>query len=185
MRVRGAVLYARKSFVIKQFGEQAWAKVLEALSEEDRTQLSGMIIQAGWYPFDLGEELDKLIVDILGKGDTRVFEDIGAQSAVDNLGGIHQSFLTPGDPQAFMKQANSIYQFYYDTGSRTYEQTGPTSGVMTTRDAETFSDMDCLTVIGWYRTALEMCGAKNVRIREMQCRARKDPVCEYQFEWEM
>ncbi|NQT27189.1 DUF2378 family protein [candidate division KSB1 bacterium] len=183
MKVRGAVLLARKSFVIRQFGEEGWNKVLDAIPVEEKQVLSSMIIHAGWYPFELGEELDQIIVKVLGKGNPRVFEEIGAQSAVDNLNGIHQTFLTPGDPQAFMKQARSIYKFYYDTGSRTYDQTGPTSGVMTTHNAETLSAVDCLTVIGWYRTGLEMCGAKNVRVKEVKCRAKGDAACEYHFNW--
>lgn len=185
MKVRGAVLLARKSFVRKQYGEEAWKQVLGTLSEEDRDTLSRMIVHAGWYPFELGEDLDHAIVDVLGKGDSRVFEKIGAQSARDNLGSIHRTFLTPGDPQAFMKQANSIYHFYYNTGSRTYRQTGPASGIMITKDAETFSAVDCLTVIGWYKAALEMCGAKKVSVKEVKCRAKNDPVCEYHFKWDL
>lgn len=185
MQIRGAVLHARKSFVIKQFGEESWKKVLEALPDEEQGILSGMIIHAGWYSFELGEELDEIIVKVLGKGNPLVFEEIGAQSAVDNLNGIHQTFLTPGDPQAFMRQANTIYKFYYNTGSRSYDPTGPASGIMTTHNAETFSSVDCLTVIGWYRTALEMCGAKHVQIKEVKCRAKGETVCEYHFKWDM
>ena len=122
-------------------------------------------------------------MDVLGKGDTKIFEKIGEQSAKENLEGIHMAFIREGDPQGFMKQANAIYSFYYDTGRREYKETGPTSGVMTTFEAETFSAIDCLTVIGWYRIGLEMCGAKNVEITESSCRAKGADVCEYQFNW--
>jgi uncharacterized protein (TIGR02265 family) len=182
-QIRGAILLARKAFVRKHFGEAAWQQVLSSLNEEEYDLLNGLIIHVGWYPFEFGERLDKTIVNVLGEGNTKIFEQIGAQSAVENLNGVHRDFLREGDPQAFMKQANSIYSFYYDTGRRTYEQTGPTSGVMTTIDAETFSAIDCLTVIGWYRTALDMCGAKNVRIVEEKCRAKGDSVCQYRFDW--
>lgn len=185
MKIRGAVLLARKSFVFGQFGKEGWEKVLNTFGEEDRDTLSSMIVHAGWYPFELGEELDQAIADVLGKGNPHVFEEIGEQSARANLSGIHQTFLTPGDPQAFMKQAGVIYKFYYDTGSRTYEQTGSASGIMITHDADTLSAIDCLTVIGWHRAGLEMCGARNVRVEEVQCRAKGDPVCEYHFQWDM
>ncbi len=182
-QIRGAILLTRKYFVRKHFGEAAWRQVLSSLNEEEQNLLGGLIIHVGWYPFEIGERLDKTIVKVLGKGDTKVFEQIGAQSAIENLNGVHWDFIREGDPQAFMKQANAIYSFYYDKGRRTYEQTGPTSGVMTTYDTETVSAVDCLTVIGWYRTALEMCGAKNIRINEEKCRAKGDPVCQYRFDW--
>jgi len=47
-----------------------------------------------------------------------------------------------------MEMTDSIYDFYYDTGERKFEATGDNSGVMTTYGAETFSQTDCMTVIG-------------------------------------
>ena len=43
---------------------------------------------------------------------------------------------------------------------------------MITSEAETFSVTDCLTVVGWYKEALKMSGAKHVRIQEEECRAK-------------
>jgi len=39
-------------------------------------------------------------------------------------------------------------------------------------------------VIGWYKRALELCGAKNPRIVEDSCRARGDEVCRYRVNWQ-
>jgi hypothetical protein len=60
---------------------------------------------------------------------------------------------------------------------------GPAEGVLTTGDAETFSAPDCLTVIGWYSKALEMCGVPGARIIEEECRARGGAVCRYRVRW--
>jgi len=59
------------------------------------------------------------------------------------------------------------------------------SGIMTTHDAETFSVPDCLTVVGWYRETLKMCGAKNVEMEEETCRAKGGPYCRYRVQWEI
>ncbi len=185
MEIKGIILQARKDFVADNFGQDAWKKVLEALPPGDRAQIAEIILTAKWYPFEIGERLDKAIVDVLGQGDQKVFEEIGAKSARHGLTKVHKSFLTPGDPQAFMRKADVIYKFYYDTGSREYRETGPTSGVITTRDAKTFSVPDCLTVIGWYKEALRMCGARNVSGVEEECRARGGAECRYRFEWSM
>ncbi len=185
MQVRGSVLRARKLFAEEHFGSGAWDKVLESLPETDRTVLRGILLPAGWFPYAISERLDKAIVDVLGKGDLSVFEDIGRKSAAENLSGIHKSFLRPGDPQAFLAQTKTIYKFYYNTGSREYVPKGPNSGVLTTTEAETFSVADCLTVIGWHKEALEMCGAKNVSITETKCRARGGAVCEYSVGWDV
>jgi hypothetical protein len=157
--------------------------VLEELPEADRDELN-YVLTASWYPFDLNQRLDEAIVASVGEGDARIFESIGAWSAKKNLAGAHKAFLTPGDPLRFMDATDRIYRFYYDTGHRPWEADGPTSGVMTTFEAETYSHTDCLTVIGWYKEALTICGARNVVIDEETCRAEGGPHCRYRFRWD-
>jgi hypothetical protein len=183
MNIKGSVLLARRAFVQKHFGKAAWDTVLAALPKEEQAVLGGMMLSVGWFPFKLGEHLDEAIVRVLGNGDDKVFMRIGAISAEENLAGPHRHFLVLGDPQGFLRQTPDIYKFYYDHGRRTYEPAGPTGAVLTTYDADTFSRVDCLTVVGWHVRALEMCGAHDVTINEETCRARGDAVCRYRVEW--
>ena len=108
----------------------------------------------------------------------------GEASAEKNLSTVHAGYLTQGDGHAFLSKSPSIYSLYYETGRREYEPAGPHEGVLTTHVAETFSAPDCLTVVGWYRKALEMCGLKGVQVREEECRAKGGSVCRYRVRWE-
>ncbi len=183
MEIKGLVIQNRKEFAEECFGKDAWQKVLDSLPQADREVIGELILAAKWYPFDLGERVDRAIVNVLGGGKDRVFEDIGAKSAQRSLMKVHRSFLTRGDPQAFMKKTEIMYKFYYDKGRREYQATGPNSGVMTTYDAETTSVADCLTVIGFHKEALRLCGAKNVEAVEEECRAKGGSCCRYRFSW--
>jgi uncharacterized protein (TIGR02265 family) len=181
-QIKGTILKSRLAFVEQHWGRGGVERVLASLSDEDQRALKA-VFTVKWYPFEIGERLDAAIVDVLGDGRSEVFERLGAASADANLTTLHKQFLSPGRPHVFLGKAPQIYGFYYETGSRSYEQTGERSGVMTTRDAETFSVPDCLTVIGWYRRALEMCGAEGVSIVEDECRARGGEVCRYRIAW--
>ncbi len=185
MEIKGLIFHSRKEFVLEHFGEEAWTRVVGSLPGEDQEILGDIILTAKWYPFEVGRRLDKAIVDVLGGGESSIFKQIGVTSAKRSLTRVHRTFVTPGDPQAFMKKSGIIYKFYYDTGHREYRETGPDSGVLTTYDAETFSEPDCLTVIGWYEEALRMCGARNVSGVEEECRAKGGKVCRYRFQWEI
>lgn len=182
-QVKGNVLRARMDFVREHFGDEGMAQVLELLSPEDRQALQ-MVLTIKWYPFALGQRLDAAIVQGPGQGKPELFERLGEASATRNLQTLHRGFLCPGDPQAFLAKAPAIYDLYYETGHRTYEPAGEREGVLTTYDAETFSAPDCLTVIGWYRRALELCGARDVVIQEAECRATGGEVCRYRVRWE-
>ncbi len=181
-KIKGAVLKSRIAFVKERFGEEAMRQVLASLPADDQQKLKS-ILTIGWYPFDTGRRLDEAIVAMCGKGDTALFRQLGATSAAKNLSTLQKSFLTPGDPHAFLGKAGTIYALYYETGRREYQRTGTHSGVLTTYDANTFSVHDCQTVIGWYEKALEMCGAKHVRIVEEECRATGGATCRYAVSW--
>jgi uncharacterized protein (TIGR02265 family) len=180
--VKGSVLKSRFAMVEEVGGADAVGRVLAALSPGDRETLQ-TVVGVGWYPFEVGKRLDDAIVETLGGGKTGFFETLGEASADKNLTGPHKSFLAPGDPHRFLSRAGAIYAAYYKTGRREYERTGDRDGVLTTHEAETFSKPDCLTVVGWYRKALEMCGCTGVRVVEQECRADGALVCRYRVSW--
>jgi hypothetical protein len=183
MKIKGNILAARMAYIKEHFGQNGLEGVIQTLPTEDQALLRGFITNVGWYPFETGHRLDQAIVHVLGKGDLKIFEEIGADSARKNLTTVHTLFLDKGNPQGFMSRADVIYKSYYDQGRREYVQTSPTSGMMTTYDAETFSRFDCMTVIGWYKEALAMCGAKDVVMVEETCRATGGPFCRYNVKW--
>jgi uncharacterized protein (TIGR02265 family) len=181
-QVKGSVLKSRLSFIEQHFGKDAVPQVLASLGPEDQRAL-GMILTVKWYPFELGKRLDNAIVQVLGGGRSEFFERLGEASADKNLSTLHHGFMTEGKPHAFLAKAPAIYGLYYETGRREYQQTGEKEGILTTFEAETFSAADCLTVVGWYRRALQMCGAKDVRVVEDECRATGGNVCRYRVSW--
>ena len=182
--IKGSVLRSRLALVEELAGKEGVQRVLARLSALERNVLESLLPSA-WYPFDLGKRLDETIVDCVGGGRPEFFEKLGEASAERNLGptGVHRSFLVAGDPHAFLSKAALIYSHYYDQGRRDYEKTGDTEALLVTRDAETFSSPDCLTVVGWHRRALAMCGARSPRVVEEECRARGGSVCRYRLRW--
>ncbi len=182
--IKGSVLRTRLALVDELAPKDGRGRVLARLAPEERDVLDSLLASA-WYPFELGKKLDEAIVEVLGGGRSEFFLKLGEASADKNLGagGVHRSFLVAGDPHAFLAKAPLIYAYYYDQGRRDYEKLGDTEAVLTTRDAETFSAPDCLTVVGWYARALEMCGARAPRVVEEECRARGGSVCRYRLSW--
>ena len=181
-QIKGAVLKSRLAFVERQAGKPAVERVLATLPSDTQRTLR-MLFTSNWYPFAIGKSLDDAIVQVVGGGRNEFFEKLGEASAEANLSSIHASYVTKGDAHAFLAKSPSIYSLYYESGRREYQPTGPSEGVLTTHDAETFSAADCLTVIGWYRKALEMCGVRGATITEEECRARGGGVCRYRVRW--
>jgi uncharacterized protein (TIGR02265 family) len=181
-QIKGSVVKSRLAFVEEHSGKEGVEKVLAALSNEDRKSL-GSVITVKWYPLELGTRLDDAIVRVVGGGKPEFFERLGAASADKNLATVHKAFVAQGDPHAFLTRTPAIYSLYYEKGRREYKKTGEKSAVLTTYDAESFSAPDCLTIVGWHRRALEICGAHDVRVTEEECRAKGGAVCRYSLSW--
>lgn len=182
-QIKGSVVKSRLAFVEEHSGKEGVRTVLAALPEADRKALAS-VITVKWYPLDLGTRLDDAIVRVLGNGKPEFFERLGEASAEKNLATVHKAFVTTGDPHAFLQRTPAIYSMYYEQGRREYEKTGEKSALLTTHDAEVFSAPDCLTIVGWHRRALEMCGAAGVKVVEQECRAKGGAVCRYGLSWE-
>jgi uncharacterized protein (TIGR02265 family) len=182
VRVKGGALLSRLAFVREERGDEAVQRVMARLSESDRAACTP-ILTGGWYPFELNARLDEAIAAEMGMGED-VFLEMGKKSATHNLTGSHRALLSPGDPHGLLRRTPQIYQMYYDSGRRTYESLGDKKAVLRTYDAPSFSRHDCLTVVGWHRKAIEMCGGKNATVTETKCRARGAEFCEYVCEWE-
>lgn len=181
--IQGGVLVSRLAFIAQRGGPGAVERVLARLTADDRKLLLGPLDHKGWYPFDTGSRLDAAIAAELGAGDA-IFLEMGAQSARDNLTASQRAFARERDPLALLRGSAATYRAYYSSGRRTWEREADRRVVLRTYDSETFSHADCLTVVGWHKQAIEMCGGANVRVTEVKCRARGDEVCEYVCEWE-
>jgi uncharacterized protein (TIGR02265 family) len=184
VKIKGSVLRSRLAMVKEIAPDGGLERVLDRMDPGDRETL-GSLLASSWYSFDVGRNLDAAIVDELGGGRPEFFEKLGEASAEKNLGadGVHRQFLVADDPHAFLAKAPLVYSFYYDQGRRDYEKVGDKEAILTTHEAETFSSPDCATVVGWYRRALEMCGAEGPRVVEEECRAKGGGVCRYRLTW--
>jgi uncharacterized protein (TIGR02265 family) len=180
--IKGSVLAARIAFVRERAGNEGLARVLQRLPADEQNMLK-LIMLVRWYPFDMSRRLDEAIVAELGGGDRKFFESLGEESAERNLTTVHASFLVRGDPMAFLAKTRTIYETYYEGGRREFEKVTDKSALLTTYDAEAFSTADCLTVIGWYRRALALCGATQPVVEELTCRAKGGQYCRYRCSW--
>lgn len=180
--VKGSVLLSRLDFVRDHFGQDGLTSLLEALTDDDR-RVTARLLPAQWYPFVLGERIDDVIMNVLGRGDPGTFHRLGVRSAEVNLAGVHAVFVHDGDPHGLLRRAPAIYKLYYDTGNRVYEKTGECSCRLTTHDSESYSRADCFTVIGWHQRAVELCGGTNVRIDHPDCRVAGARACRYDISW--
>ncbi len=177
------MLDSRLAFLRSEGGRALVQKIVATLPVADREAVDAGFQPDLWYSFDLNARLDLAIGKALGAGDA-IFKTLGAYSATHNLGSVHQAYVTKKNPHGLLEEAATIFRIYYDSGHREYTRVSPTSAALRTYDCRSFSREDCLTVAGWHERAIELCGGKNPRVTEPECRAKGGVLCEYICEWE-
>lgn len=182
--IKGFVILSRRQFIEQTFGADVWDRTVAALPEDDRLALNGVLLASSWVPLSTCAALDDALAKVVGGRAEEAFRALGRKSAETNLPKLQANFLKGKSPQKFLAQTPSIYRIYYEGGSRDYQPTGERAGVITTTGAEGVTWGECLTVIGWHERALELCGAKNVRITHPVCKARGGAVCRYDLHWD-
>ena len=183
-KIKGLIILARREFVEQRWGKEGWEKVVARMSPADQQILKGLILPIGWYPFELNIRLDKIIAEVHSPHDRKeIFYEMGRASAETNMHKLHPSYIKAGDPKHLLDNTAIIYKSYYDSGHRACEMLSATSAVLKTYDALNVTSQDCQTVVGWYQRAIEICGGKKVKVREVQCRVDGAPHCEYLCEW--
>jgi uncharacterized protein (TIGR02265 family) len=184
-RIKGTVLISRLNMVRQNGGQARLEEVLRRLPPADQALLRKMILPINWYPLEINLRLDAAIAEVLSPEDqTRAFMEMGRASADENLKGAQHVFVRQGDPHFLLSQAPQIYRFYYAVGSRTYEKAGPKSAVLRTYGAESVTETDCLTIVGWHQRAIELSGGRSVRVTHTKCVAKGASHCEYMCQWD-
>ena len=183
MKVKGNQIKSRITLIKNEYGDDVLEKVLSSLSDDDQKVFRGIITNTTWCTFEAANRFDETIIKVLGGNKKELYIKLGRATAKETLNNVHRKFLEPREPLAFIKKVNHIYRFYYNAGYREWEPETLTSGWINTIDAETYSEGDCLTNVGYFTLGLEMCGAKNIEFINEKCREGGGPICRHHVSW--
>jgi hypothetical protein len=127
-----------------------------------------------WYPFELGMADEG--IEEAGGGMTSSRSWRGPTRGT-RRGGVHRGFLSPATRRSFAKTLTIYFTSLRPAGGPEDRE----KDTATTRVPRRAPGLP--TVVGWYRRALEMCGAQAPRVVEEECRAKGGSVCRYRLSW--
>jgi hypothetical protein len=180
--VKGSNIMNRQAFISDRFGPAAWDRVLEALPPHDARLLSPRLLASHWYPFETYNRVDDTICRLFGNGDLNLCRDLGIDSARRALSGTYRLYLKDG-PAALLRRLAALHGTFYDAGSMEVTGLGPGHCAIRTVYVPRSTPTNCLVAEGFYRTAVEMCGGRNVRVSKGNCSARGAAFCLFNIRW--
>ncbi len=185
MKVKGVSIISTKEFVISKFGQEGYQKWLNALPQESAKLMEETILASTWYPLDIGMlEPTKKVCDVFYEGSFQGAEEMGAYSADKSLHGIYRVFVKAASPNTLLKRAAQLFQSYYSPSNIEIENVSKNHYIIRFSEFDPPSPFIEYRVIGWIIKALEICGAKNIRMSVKKHAKVRSEFSELKVKWE-
>lgn len=182
-RVRSSALLMRQSFVRARFGAVGNDLFLSRASPELKTALTLAPQFDEWVDFSLFVEATELVDRLFGRGDLALAWDVGRYAAEHNMGVWRSFVMRLISPTTVIGIAASMWTHHYDSGRLVLGEDKDGGVRMGITEFLRPHRTHCLSVGGWAERTLELGRPKTVRVRELSCRARGAPTCEFSLLW--
>ena len=180
-QTKGVSFSNARAWVEERFGGDAYDRVLARLGPDDAAEVRGSVA-VGWYDLGLHSRLLRAIDDELGHGDLALVGELGRWEAHRDFTIIYRIVLRFASPSIILQKMPDMWKRYYDEGDWEVVRDG---NAATGRLRGWGGDCPALRVelTSWMHRALELVGARDVRIEHTLSRARGDALDEWHASW--
>ena len=181
-RVKGVILISRKNLVRSRFGVAAWSRVVDNLPAVTRHAVKQAIKGTAWYPIELNSDIDRSICDTLAGGDASIFGVLGAHTADLIVKTTFPAAVRQLDPILFLKAVPRTAPRFYEGLRVEAEVLAPDHVTLSLRGMLSY-ESNCLSNLGYYARAIEICGGVDPKAHELSCTTKGDNADVYDLAW--
>ena len=176
-RVKGSVIRPHIDWV-RDHGDRA--EVIEFF-HEIRPAVR-VVSAAAWYAFEDLIQLDRVIINRFGGGESRCMADVGQYAARQALGRVKAA----GSHRVihhYLHRSALQHHDTHDFGNAFYRELEPAAGRLVRNNWTSFSPLYCETTAAFYREAIRLIGGADVEVWEAECQCRGGETCTFEMMW--
>jgi hypothetical protein len=182
VKIKGSALLDTIRTVKGREGEHRYEAIVALLDDETKTIFQGAIFDASWYP--LNGFVAFLAAGLRLSGDDERVLIRRSEAVVERqLRGIYRVFVRLRSPESVIKRIGTIHQTYFTGVDIRFELPEPGRAKIQFSGFEAQHRLLEYVLIGFYRKALELCGAKFVVAEFTVPMAGSGRVCELSVTW--
>ena len=184
MEIKGTAVIAIRDYIKTNYPKD-YNDWLKGLSEGSRNIFLEAIDSSKWYPIDKGGiEPTRKAIEMFSSGDYKQGAwDAGRFSAQKALTGIYKIFVKASSPGYIIERASRIFATYYQPCQMSVMEKTSTS-VLLEISGMTESDVVIeYRIGGWIEKALEISGAKDIKVIFPKSMVSGDRVTQMQINW--
>lgn len=170
-------MFNAAKWIEAEFGQAALRDVLRACSPAVRDLYTSAIV-INWHPVEEFVEFLEVSEKLLGKGDGKVAELVGAAGARENLrGAASRAALYLSNPEFLMKRVASLWSQFNDEGSMAVNSFALDEMQLEVKGVTKPYWFHCCTITGWASEVSVQFGWRAPSAKHVRCRARGEARC--------
>jgi hypothetical protein len=161
--IKGTVLIDTLQAIKARAGEPEVAKILAQLDGEGKAVFGGLISPSSWYPLDIFVDFLEADIRETASGNREVLIARSEKVIEGQLHGIYKVFVKLGSPEFVIKRISAVHSTYF-RGVQIIPEIEDNRAVIKYVGFKSGHAIMGYVILGFYRKALEICGAKDVRV---------------------
>jgi hypothetical protein len=185
MEIKGTAVIAIRDYVKTNYKEK-YSDWLGSLPDDSRLIFTSAIDSSKWYPLEKGGVVPtRKIGDFFFKGDYKNGAWLsGNFSAEKALTGIYKIFVKASSPSYIIERASRVFSTYYRPCEMTVISRLEKAVVIQITEMTNSDEVIEYRIAGWIQKALEISGARNIKITFPKSITKGDKVTEMAINWE-
>ncbi|HTB92084.1 MAG TPA: hypothetical protein VK728_04585 [Candidatus Sulfotelmatobacter sp.] len=165
VQIKGSAIKETINQIKARSGEDALQKIFGLLDEETLKVCQGEIYSSTWYPLDLFTRFLEVEIRVLADGKEEMVTR-GSEAVIEKqLRGIYKAFVKLGSPEFVIKRIAAVHETYFQGVPIEVHVQGPGKAVVRYKGFEKQHRIMGFAIIGFFKKALEISGAKDVALR--------------------
>jgi len=184
VEIKGSVVGDSVKIIKSRYGEKAYETVLGLLKPETRAVFdTGSLVPMNWYSLDAFVEFLEMDLKVTSKGDEQELIKRSEALIEQQLSTIYKVFIKLGSPDFVLSRIATINQTYFRGVGVEISFPCPGSAVVKLTGFSKQQRLIGLSIIGFYRKALDVSGAKDIKAAYTTSIEEDKGYCELALSW--
>ncbi len=184
IEIKGSVINDAIIAIKKRSGDKIYNKIISLLDEQSKKLFTSEIFASEWFPLDSFIKFLELDIKLSINGNEKVLEFRAEDLIEKQLNGIYKSFVKYGSPEFVIDNCISVmHKSYFNGVSIEKKMEGLNKARIKYIGFEKRHRLIEYCIIGFYKKALKVSRAKNIRAEFITSIEENKGYCELEISW--
>jgi hypothetical protein len=184
VKIKGTAVSDTIKAVKARYGDQTYDTIVGLLKGETRALFERpFILPSSWYSLDAFVEFLEMNLKVTAQGNEQELIKRSEVLVERQLSGIYKWFVKLGSPEFVLNRISMVHGTYFQGVNVEVRLPSPGKAIVKYTGFEKQHRLIGLSIVGFYRKALEISGAKDVKAEYTSSIEQDKGYCELVLSW--